>query len=173
MAEAYPGEWHQLSPKDKKRLHDYATQCAQGKLLYEAERILECAIKNWTAFRYAAEAEQSAFNTPAKPNIDFLIRYLPTAVNKYLNENNLEYVNFNVRPEETPTLKCIDPPKPAPTIPAPTLMKSEPFYKPTWAELMADPEDEGDNELPRKPPSIYDEPPCTLEEMLAILNEDD
>jgi hypothetical protein len=64
MAAAYPGEWHHLSPKDKKRLNDYATQCAQGKLVYEAEHILEYVIKNWDRFCSRAERQESAFNLP-------------------------------------------------------------------------------------------------------------
>jgi hypothetical protein len=118
MDASYPGEWHDLSTRDKKGLRNIAERCADGLRFY-AEDVVRCAIKNWSRFSARSKTEEGAYGIPNKPTVDFLEKHIRVAVNLFLEENNLEFRNFVVRPREKPcapnkTIEAQVAPAPAP-----------------------------------------------------------
>ncbi len=75
MSAAYPGEWHHLTPRDKGTLKSLAETLAHGGLAYQAEEVLDHAIRNWERVTAKTEQWHGAFNTPERPTIAFLLKY--------------------------------------------------------------------------------------------------
>ena len=106
MNAAYPGEWHDLAPREKGILARIGQRLADTKMLFEMEDLIRHAIKNWSRFTAKAKSDEGAFGIPNMPAVDFLEKHLRAAVNLYLKDNNLEFSGFAVRSKEKPT--CSD-----------------------------------------------------------------
>ena len=65
-----------LTLKQKGQLKHFGKVCPPGK----AADIVEYALRHWLIFTEAAESDAGAYNTPAKPSIDFLVKYVAVAV---------------------------------------------------------------------------------------------
>ena len=69
-----------LSAKQCGQLKLFKGNCPEG----QAEAILRHVIRHWTEFIKKVEAEFGVKALPAKPNIDFLLKYVGPAVNLFL-----------------------------------------------------------------------------------------
>ena len=118
MNAAYPGEWHALTPREKGMLKTFAENCL-GLGLY-VDDVFDYAIKHWNSFVKVAERDHGAFNTPAKPTIEFLLKYTRAAVNLWLAENHMEIRDGGPRPKvpepSKPQVTISEPAKPAASI---------------------------------------------------------
>lgn len=149
MSEAFPGEFHELTPWVKKKLGDFELRCAANYLLAYAEDLLAHTIKNWRGFTENAKDRDGAFgNIPNRPTMTFLLKYFGAAVNLYLSDNNLEFIGTRIQPKAPlPSRPSRKPSEPAPAPPAPAMpciappKVAEPKVYGTFAQIWGEIED--------------------------------
>ena len=122
MTEAFPGEFHELAPWDKKKLGDFG-RCAANYLLAYADDLLAHTIKNWQRFTEKAKYDYGWIGSiPNRPTMTFLLNYLSAAVNLYLSDNDLEFIGTHVQPKAPlPSKPSLKPTEPASAPPAPAM----------------------------------------------------
>ena len=69
-----------LTAKQRGQLKLFRSKCPDGI----AEKVLRHTIERWTEFIKRVEMDAGVKALPAKPNIDFLLKYAGTAVNLFL-----------------------------------------------------------------------------------------
>ena len=141
MHAVFPGECSVLTAAEKGMLNTFAKICLEACLADEARDVLDHTIKNWIDYAKTAENDHSAFNIPMRPTIGFLIKYPRPALNLWLRANDLEmkegFPQPKARPLRSEPMKKLSVLEPWPTAP-----RHPPQPKPTWAGLMADPDDD-------------------------------
>jgi hypothetical protein len=152
MAEAFPGEFHELTPWAKKQLHELGGRCAANYLLAHAEKLLAYTIKHWRDFTENAKDRDGAWgNIPSRPNMTFLLKYFSAAVNLYLYDNKLEFIGSHIQPKgplpSHPANSSSSVPKSVQsTAPCRPEVAEDPVSDMTYAEMWAD-DDEDDREF--------------------------
>jgi hypothetical protein len=100
MVEVFPGDFHELTPWVKKKLHEFGVRCAANYLLAREEDLLTHFIKNSRGFPEAAKEPDGAWgNIPSRPSMAFLLKHFGAAVNLYLSEENLEFIGASIQPK--------------------------------------------------------------------------
>ncbi len=171
MSEAFPGEFHELTPWVKKELGDFELRCVANYLTAYTEDLLAHTIKNWPRFTENAKDRDGAFgNIPTRPNMAFLLKFFSASVNLYLSDNHLAFIGTRIQskaPLPTKPSQKLSEPHSAPPAPAKPYIEVN-VNEDDWVERCTDQIDEHQPE--HKSPERRSE---TLEEFLAIWNEDE
>ena len=103
MQETYPGQFLDLTKAEEAMLHGIAKRGCHGGLGFDRTvDMFDYTIRNWSVFTRRAERDQGAYNLPDEPRIEFLVKYVRTAVNTWMSHNNLKLTKNGICSEASP-----------------------------------------------------------------------
>ncbi len=87
FGDCYPGQFAALVPMHVKQLYDFEVKCPAPY----AGNVLDWSIRNWIEFTVRAKQETSAFDLPDLPDPPFLLKFMSSAVNGWLEAHKLKW----------------------------------------------------------------------------------